>query len=219
MREAFAFESDDVAIFVHKPQKSIHPDGVFTFNQQKELNGPALIVHANGRPKVLLRYSKNKRNGTLRCWDNAGFLVLLSEYKAGNKLGITCLCKEGHPVLIEEWDTSRKPVPYFIELKNDGARAISVTEASKPQQAAIGKASAEVQQLERDLFKDEGRWKESFRNWWNHNDDDLKALHRALKLTPDPKAQKQWKTKIEDLVKAIKSDAKKESEMLFNALP
>lgn len=218
LKESFVFEADDAAMFVYKSQNNVHPEGVFMFNQKKELNGPALIIHANGRPKLFVKYAKNKRDGRLQYWDDAGFLVLLSEYKAGNKLGMTCLCKKGQPILIEEWETSQKPAPCLVELTNDGAKAISIAEASERQRAEFETASATLEQLESDLLKDETRWKTSFRRWWDRNDDNLKKLQRTLNRAADPKAQAEWKKKIDDMVQRIKADAKKESEALFDAL-
>ena len=212
----------DSPIFVLKPDEDRPAEGLFTYRftakKTKEFDGPALVVHPNGRRKILLSYANHARHGKLRYWDADGTLVLLSEYKNGNKLGLTSLCEKGRPVLIEELDTSQKPKSYFIEIRAEATEAIPRDGTNESQRRRLDDALTTLHRLESDLFKEEGKWKKSFNKLWDRNASDIKRLQRAVEITPDASHKKHFQKELDELVAKIKSESMDGARKLLGAL-
>jgi antitoxin component YwqK of YwqJK toxin-antitoxin module len=215
----------DSPVFALKRSKDGSPEGLFTFTfttkKTKEFVGPALVIHPNGHSKVILSYAKNVRNGILRYWNVGGALVLFSEYKNGNKLGMTFLCEEGRPVLVEEWGTSQQPKSYLIEIRNKTSKAVRMDETDESQRRRLDEAIAGLGQIEHELFTEERRWKRTFYDWWNEHDDEIKRLERAIdkaEKAKDAIYKKRFQTELDELRHKIKSESTEGTRQLLDAL-
>ena len=223
---------EDTAVFIHHDQKG-SPNGLFTFGFKehrkdkqdkkqitgpvKELTGPAIVIYPNGQLKARLNYAKNNRDGTLRYWEENGAPLLVSEFKNGKKLGMTCLCEKGQPILIEESDVGKRPIQYLIEIKGREAKAISREDADDEQRKRLDRAIDALHEVEKQAFSDEGEWKRSFGRWWDRNDEEIKRLKRALEKA-EPKAAKEWQQKIDDFLKKIKTEGRADSNKVLDKL-
>lgn len=205
-------------VFVLKHDNNRPPEGLFAFGNKREFEGHALVVHPNGRPKVMLSFANNVRNGILRHWNSEGEIVLFAEFKKGNNLGLTCLCEGDRPILIEEWDTSQKPKSYLIEHTGEGARAIDFDHSNAEQRQQMLNAGDALSQLRADLLKEEFRWKQTFGKWWDKNDYEIKLLQRAIKIAPDANARAKLEKKLSDLIAGIEAERRAGIAAVFDNL-
>jgi len=183
----------------------------------KELTGPTVILYPNGQPKVLLTYVKNSRHGKLQFWDKDGSLLLLSEYRNGNEFGLTCFCKGGQPILIEESGTGGKSQSYLIEITSGKATASTEGALSDEQRVRLDLATSELDAVKKQLFIDEGEWKQSFGKWWDKSAEEIKRLQIAADKA-DPKTKAEWVNKLNERMNKFRTEGRTESPRLFNRL-
>jgi hypothetical protein len=153
-----------------------------------------------------------------RVWNEEGQLVLFAEFKRGKQFGMACLCQNGRPVLIEEWDSSQKPKSYLVEPNGRLPKLIAADDANEVTRLEMDKLSVELQEAVAQVAIEEGEWKKEFRNWWEKNDGELKRKQRAKDKAQGTKRE-EWARQIAAHVETIKKEAGEAARELLGKLP
>ena len=151
-----------------------------TFNVRgRKLHGLALVLTEDGLPRALITYAQGQRDGPLRIWDESGRMLLYSEYKNDNQLGITCWCQAGLPLLIEEWGTNRTAKTCLVEYRRDVPQVLPADKLDADQTKRLEAAKVELEKLNDQLKDDEPKWRLDFSTWRTSVTKEMDGLKRS----------------------------------------
>lgn len=202
------FPNESRSIFVLRRNSS--PIGLFIYTNSK-FDGPAIVLYPNGLPKILLSFAEHSRDGLLQHWNLEGELQFSATYKNGRKLGLSVIYQNGRPHLIEEWDTSKSSTKYIVENHDAVARLVKL-EGAAADKGEHSKMIARIEQLEQELFREEGEWKREFSEWWRRHDNEIKKLERAIAL-----GRSSWQQKLNNYYDSIQAESRQGRESVLSS--
>lgn len=182
-------------------------NGLLTFSNDGELHGPLLALQEDGKPHLFSSYALNQRDGTIRYWDQDGETSVSLEFKAGRKLGITCVYLDSRPQLVEEWGTSQIPDRYWVVTDENSLEQFTTQNVDKAPLQMLRHTEALLAAAEQELEEQEMASRRRFRSWWNKNDAEFKRMNRSLASSKDNATRNHWKGKIEEKTKAMRSES------------
>lgn len=155
------------------------PVGLIGFDASGEFSGPTVVLGESGQPSVFGWYTHGQRHGVLRSWSDDGMLVLWSEFKLGKKSGLTCLCAEGRPIRIEEWDNGRRRNVYLIKYRQGSVSVVDSRKAEAAEASELQTAETTLRSIERLIKEHEEKWLSTFRSWYRESDMDAYEESKA----------------------------------------
>ena len=192
------------------------PVGLFRFTPGGKFDGPALIVGDDGQPSVTMSFLADRRNGKLRTWDSEGALVLFSEYRAGKKSGLTCLCEGGRPVLIEDWGVGAGKQIYLVEYQARSATLFETKHLTEKQRIRLAETQNTLRSIEQLLKSHETKWKKVFNTWWYKAGGAARPLQARIDITQDAATKIELGEQLEKAMSELRSVSFEECEKLLS---
>jgi hypothetical protein len=153
-----------LAVYVaHNPDQSIR--GVLA-NKKPSFHGPAVTLYDNGHIETVAFYAEGRLNGPVRMWTDQKEKQLYSEYKSGNKNGLTCLYIEKLPRLIQEWDAASMQQEYFVRLIDGQAILTQPSALSGDDAEEYAKAKDQLSAIEQRMHDNEIAFKRNLVDWY-----------------------------------------------------
>ena len=119
-------------------------------------DGASVMLHENGRLKMLAFYPGGHCEGPCRVWDEDAKIVLYALYKDDKKDGITCLLKDGAAWLVQEWNMGSLEHETVVARKGSGY--LPVDDAQQ-----LAEAQQRLSAVENERVKNDNELKEHMR--------------------------------------------------------
>jgi hypothetical protein len=126
---------------------------------QGRLDGASAMLHENGNLKLLAYYPGAQRQGPCRVWNEEGKMVLYAQHKDGKKDGVTCLLKDGHPWLVQEWKAGTLGNETVVARK--GSEYVAVDDAEQ-----LAQAKETLSTVEKEVAANESELRKTMYTWF-----------------------------------------------------